>query len=236
MAKKKKQECPSIPGWLVSFGDLMSLLLTFFILLFSMSTVSLEKFYQSIRGITEAFGSRRVDIKKQEGPLIPSKVELQNKNAYPKLKKKKRILKEVNEVVSMLHKMGVEAEVVEHGNKIILRVFSDSFFLPGSAEPTPKVIPILQKFCQKFKNSGFKIDIVGYTDDTPINSPLFKDNWELSTYRAINVLKLFLKCGYDKRFLSAEGRGPYDPIVPNNTPANRAKNRRVEFAIDLSNI
>ncbi|MRJ03141.1 MAG: flagellar motor protein MotB [Epsilonproteobacteria bacterium] len=232
--KKKEQECPSLPGWLVSFGDLMSLLLTFFILLYSMSTVSVEKFYQSIRGITEAFGGRSPT--EESNTLIPNKVDLEFKKLHEKLKKKERLKRELMEIKQMLAEAGIEAQVIEHGEKFVLRVQSDSIFPPGSDQPTPEVKGYFLAFCERFKDSGYRINIIGYTDNTPISSPRFFNNWELSAFRAISILKLFTQCGYDPRYLSAVGRGEYDPIAPNDTPENRGKNRRVEFEIQINNI
>ncbi len=234
MARKKKEECASLPGWLVSFGDLMSLLLTFFILLYSMSTVSVEKFYQSVRGLTEAFGGRKMT--QDARTLIKNNLDLEFKDMYPRIKKKKAILKELNAIKEMLAHSNITAEVVDHGSKVILRIFSDNIFPPGSAIPTKEAIAHFLTLCKRFKSSGFHIDIVGYTDNTPIRSKKFRNNWELSAYRAINILRLFVKCGYDTRLLSAEGRGEYDPIAPNNSPKNRAKNRRVEFIIDVPGV
>jgi chemotaxis protein MotB len=234
MARKKKQECPSIPGWLVSFGDLMSLLLTFFILLYSMSTVSVEKFYQSVRGITEAFGGR--SMTQESRTLIPSKVELDFKGMHPRLKKKEQLKKELQEIKQMFERAGIEAQVIEHGDKFLLRVTSDKIFLPGSDVPTKEAQAYFLSFCKRFKNSGHRINIIGYTDNTPIRSKKFMNNWELSAARAINILRLFIKCGYDPRYLSAVGRGEYDPVAPNDTPQNRAKNRRVEFEIQVNDI
>lgn len=234
MARKKKQECPSIPGWLVSFGDLMSLLLTFFILLYSMSTVSLEKFYQSIRGLTEAFGGRKMT--QEARTLIKNNLDLQFEKMYPRLKKKKQLLKELNQIKESLQRTGIAAEVVEHGSRVVLRIFSDYIFPPASAIPTKEATAHFLTLCKRFKNSGFHITIIGYTDNTPIRSKKFQNNWELSVYRAITVLRLFIACGYDKRLLAAEGRGEYDPIAPNDTPDNRAKNRRIEFVIDIPGV
>ena len=234
MGRKKKQECASIPGWLVSFGDLMSLLLTFFILLYSMSTVSLEKFYQSIRGLTEAFGGRQMT--QEARSLIKNNLDLQFKNMHPRLKKKKQILKELNQIKESLQRTGIAAEVVEHGSRIALRIFSDNIFPPASVIPTKEAAAHFVTLCKKFKDSGFRITIIGYTDNSPIRSKKFKNNWELSVYRAITILRLFIACGYDKRLLAAEGRGEYDPIAPNDTPANRAKNRRIEFVVDIPGV
>ena len=234
MARKKKQECPSIPGWLVSFGDLMSLLLTFFILLFSMSTVSVDKFNQSVRGITEAFGGR--SMTQDARTLIPNKIELNFKDMHPKLKKKKQLKKELMQIKQMFEQAGIEAQVIEHGDKYVLRINSDKIFNPGSDVPTKEAMAYFNTFCKRFKNSGYRINIIGYTDNRPIRSKKFANNWELSAMRAVNILRLFVACGYNPKLLSAVGRGEYDPIVPNDTPQNRAKNRRVEFEIQLNDI
>ncbi len=231
MARRKKEECKSVPGWLVSFGDLMSLLLTFFILLYSMSTISLEKFYQSIRGITEAFGGRT--LKSDEKIIQGKNVDL-NFPMYPKIKKKRAVQKKLNEVKDMLKKAGINAEVVSHGSEITLRLFSDKIFPPGSAYPYKDIIPYIMTLCEKLKSTELPLRIVGHTDNSPIHSGRYKNNLELSAARAVNVLRLFVKCGYPQKALSAEGRGEFDPVAPNDTPADRAKNRRIDFVIDLS--
>ncbi len=231
MARKKKEECKSVPGWLVSFGDLMSLLLTFFILLYSMSTISLEKFYQSIRGITEAFGGRTLT---SESRIIQGKKVELDFPMYPKIKKKRAVQKKLNEVKDMLKKAGLNAEVVSHGSLIKLRLFSDQIFPSGSAYPYKKVVPYIMTLCEKLKDTGLPLIIVGHTDNVPVRGGRFRNNLELSAARATNILRLFLKCGYDKKALAAEGRGEFEPIAPNDTPADRAKNRRIEFVIDLS--
>ena len=231
MARKKKEECKSVPGWLVSFGDLMSLLLTFFILLYSMSTISLEKFYQSIRGLTEAFGGRT--LKSEETIIQGKKVDL-NFPMYPKIKKKKAVQKKLNEIKQMLKNAGFNAEVVSHGSMITLRLYSDKIFPPGKAIPYKDVIPYIMTLCDKLKDSALPLIIVGHTDNVPIRSKKYRNNFELSAARAVNILRMFIKCGYEKKALAAEGRGEFEPIVPNDSPQNRAKNRRIEFVIDLS--
>ncbi|WP_200762114.1 OmpA/MotB family protein [Nitrosophilus alvini] len=232
MARKKKEECKSIPGWLVSFGDLMSLLLTFFILLYSMSTISLEKFYQSIRGITEAFGGRT--LTHEENIIKGKKIELNLPKMYPKIKKKKAIQKKLNEIKEMLERAGLKAEVVSHGSSIRLRLFSDRIFPPGSDMPYKDVIPYIMTFCEKMKETSLPVIIEGHTDNIPIHTKRFKNNWELSAARAVQILRLFIKCGYNPNALAAKGRAEYDPIAPNDTKEGRAKNRRIEFIVNLS--
>ncbi len=232
MARKKKEECKSIPGWLISFGDLMSLLLTFFILLFSMGTISLEKFHMAIKGITESFGGRKIIY--EEKLLNNSNVSLEFPNMYPKIKKKKRIQKELSDLQKKLAAAGIQAEVETHGSIVKFRMNSDKMFPIGSATPLPSIIPYINELCKNLKFAELPLTIEGHTDNIPIRRGIYKTNLELSAARAVAILRLFIKCGYDKNLLSARGYGEFRPLVPNTTPENRAKNRRVEFVIQTS--
>ncbi|WP_457641116.1 OmpA/MotB family protein [Persephonella sp.] len=230
MPRRKKRECKGIPRWLISFGDLMSLLLTFFILLFSMGTISLEKFHMVIKGITESLGGRK--IIHEERILNTSNLEIEFPEMYMKLKKKRRKLQEnLNRLEEMLEKAGIEAEVEKHGSIVRFRLNTDRMFAPGSNTPYKESIPLILEICKRLRETEFPITIEGHTDNTPMRG---KTNLELSAERALSILKLFESCRYPDKLLSARGYGEYRPLVPNTTPQNRAKNRRVEFVIDTS--
>jgi len=232
MARKKKEECKGAPAWLTSFGDLMSLLLTFFILLYSMSVISLDKFNLSIRGITEAFGGRKMVA---EHKVVKSqKVPLDFPEMYPKVKNGKKIRKKLNETLHKLQQLGIKGEVEAHGTMIRMRLFADNLFAPGSAVPIASARPYIIEMAKQFEPSELHIEIEGHTDNTPIHSRRFANNWELSAARATNVLRLFKEAGYDVRLLAAKGAGEYHPIDTNDTPEGRMRNRRIEFVIDLS--
>ncbi|NPA13551.1 MAG: flagellar motor protein MotB [Aquificae bacterium] len=232
MPRKKKEECKKIPGWLISFGDLMSLLLTFFILLFSMGTISLERFHMVIKGVTETLGGRKVFM--EDKLLNQSNIPVELPDMYPKLKKKKRLTQELRNIQQNLKKSGIEADIMSHGSIIRFRLNTDKMFPPGSAVPYDDFIPILFDICKKMKEARFTVVIEGHTDNTPVSGGKYKSNLELSAVRALTVLKIFLQCGYPEKYLAARGYGPYRPIAPNNTPQGRAKNRRIEFVIDAS--
>ncbi|WP_457622175.1 OmpA/MotB family protein [Persephonella sp.] len=230
MPRKKKQECKGIPGWLVSFGDLMSLLLTFFILLFSMGTISLEKFHMVIKGITESLGGRKILY--EEKLLNTSNVDVEFPEMYMKLKKKRnKLQQDLNQLEQLLEKAGIEAEVEKHGSIVRFRLNTDRMFPSGSSTPYRDVVPLILEICKRLKETQFPVTIEGHTDNTPMR---YKSNLELSAERALTVLKLFESCGYPDQLLSARGYGEYRPVVPNDTPQNRAKNRRIEFVIDTS--
>ncbi|RUM89994.1 MAG: flagellar motor protein MotB [Thermovibrio sp.] len=231
MARKKKEECKAPPAWLTSFGDLMSLLLTFFILLYSMSTISLEKFYQAIKGIIEAFGGHYVIY--EERVIQGKRVSIQFPGMYPKMRSRKEIESKLSEIRQMLQKFGIQSEVSKYGTSIRLRINTDKLFPPGEDKPYPGAIPLIMEMCRKLKELDLPLTIEGHTDNVPIRSKRFPSNWELSAARATTILRLFIQCGYDPKKLSAAGCGPYRPIAPNNTPEERAKNRRVEIVIHL---
>ncbi len=231
MARRKKEECKAPPAWLTSFGDLMSLLLTFFILLYSMSTISLEKFQQAIKGIIEAFGGHYVIY--EEKVIQGKNVPVEMPNMYPKMKTRKKIEEKLHEIRETLNRLGIKSEVAKFGTSIRLRINTDKLFPPGSDKPYPQAIPIIMELCRKLKELDLPITIEGHTDNTPIRSSRFPSNWELSAARATSILRLFIQCGYDPKKLSAAGCGPYRPIAPNTTPEGRAKNRRIELVIHL---
>ena len=231
MARKKKEECKAPPAWLTSFGDLMSLLLTFFILLYSMSTISLEKFYQAIKGIIEAFGGHYVIY--EERVIRGKNIPVQMPNMYPKMRNRRAIEEKLHEIRETLRKLGIDSEIAKFGTSIRLRINTDKLFPPGSDKPYPQAIPIIMEMCKKLKELDLPITIEGHTDNSPIKSKRFPSNWELSAARATSILRLFIQCGYDPKKLSAAGCGSYRPIAPNTTPEGKAKNRRVEIVIHL---
>ncbi len=231
--RKKKEECPKPPAWLTSFGDLMSLLLTFFILLYSMSIISLEKFYQVLKGLVEAFGGRQV-LYSEDGAMRASRIPIEMENMHYRVKKFAELKKEINQIKNQLQSMGIEADYLVTGTCMKLRVNSSRLFPPGSEEPYPQAKELFLDMCQRLKPYSLPITFEGYTDNRPISSPRFPSNWELSAARAISVLRLFIECGYPKDILSAVGYGEYHPIAPNDTPQGREKNRRIEFCIKLN--
>jgi len=234
MAFKKKEECPKPPAWLTSFGDLMSLLLTFFILLYSMSTISLEKFKEVLKGLIITFGAKSEVFKEGTFPE-GRRINVPMENFYVKTEKYKELKKTLEEIKKELSKSGVWSDYAITGECLRVRVNTDRFFPPGEANLYPEAKDLVLNMCLRLKAYSLPIEIEGHTDDTPISTPLYPSNWELSLARAISVLKIFEEtCGYPKEKLSAVGYGDTKPIADNRTPEGRTMNRRVEFCIKLT--
>ncbi len=117
--------------------------------------------------------------------------------------------------------------------KIIINIDDRISFDSGSSKLKKEVLEALDKISNILsKYSENKIQIEGHTDNVPIHTKQFRDNWQLSTERALAVLQYLLKnAKLDPARLSAEGHGEYSPIVPNDTPENRALNRRVDIVV-----
>ena len=129
--------------------------------------------------------------------------------------------------------LGEYVTIIDEVNTITLRIESIVLFDSGSADIKPVGRDVLKRTGEMLKTLNRDIEVQGHTDSVPINSTLFPTNWELSTKRATNVV-LFLvqNSGMDPKRLTATGNGEYRPIVPNDTEANRQKNRRIDVFIE----
>lgn len=222
--KEIKNNSSSGGGWMTTFSDLMSLLLTFFILLYSMSSVSAEKFEAAAKSMQSAFGggesmiegSTVVDTEKSEETIDPELVKM------------------YNEVVAFLEmkEMTSQASVEYDQDGIYVNIQESILFGSGSAiiaDSGKSTLNDLGELIQQFEND---VVVEGYTDNVPMNNSLFSSNWELSTGRALSVLRyLSEERSVDPTRLSAKGYGEYHPIVPNDSESNKAKNRRVNIVL-----
>lgn len=123
----------------------------------------------------------------------------------------------------------VEVSKVSDGTLILLK--GDQLFPPGSTRPDPKVQPVIERVAQALDKLPGAVLVTGHTDDQPIRTARFPSNWELSTERARNVVGLMAAEMKDPARLRAEGLADSDPLVPNDSAANRAKNRRVAIIL-----
>lgn len=233
MAGKRKQKSSEgeggggAPGWMVTFGDLMSLLLTFFVLLLSFSSIQQVEFEKALGSLKGALGvlPKEQSVIFRMKPYYPRLSEVQNAKFRKKLKELQRLIKEENltdQIYLELNDIG-----------ILIRIESPVLFDLGDASIKPQAYPLLNKVLDMFKDWDNNIRIEGHTDDLPIHTSRFPSNWELSTARALSVLQYFVKSGQvDPKRLSAAGYGEYHPLLPNTTEENRAKNRRVEIYVE----
>jgi len=235
MAKKCKCECPEcMPEWLATFGDLMSLLLCFFVLLLSMSTMDAKK-------VKEAIGSLAGALSVLEGGTQTevSRERIQKATPIEKTEETAQTVNKLRAAITEFKQLSQGGRganfVLEEGEKgFFIRLPADITFAPGSAKITSTDTLLFLKrisiIIKEYLPKNIQIQVRGYTDNMPPppTSP-YTDNWELSAARAISVLRVLIKNGVNPKQLSAAAYGQYHPIASNATPEGRAKNRRVEI-------
>ena len=230
MAKpaEKPKPCPKgAPGWMVSFGDLMSLLLTFFILLLSFSTMDVVKYKQITGQVEKNFGVQK-KIPVYENPVGTTLIA---SDFDPKLEED--IITRLKATVKR-HKKSeeeVEMKVFKDSRGIVLRVSGNYIFDKGSYIIKPIAWPLLEDVIAIFKKtSNVELYAEAHTDSSPINSKEIPTNWELSALRAVSIVRFFNEESKVKGFLlHGVGRGDSVPLFPNNSKINKMRNRRVEF-------
>ncbi len=222
-------------SWMSTFSDLVTLLMCFFVLLYSMSVVDAQRFAAAFSSVRDSFGGDQMDNVRSE--------ETQEEDASfiaEQLIIREEILEEQQETYDQIRSfitqqaMQDQISAVFDNGKIILRVPSDVLFGPGSEllsiEAERVLYTLLEIFHEKRDQA---INIKGYSDNSPIPAgSRFYDNWELSALRAVNILRYYLNAGIESHRITATGMGELEPLFPNDTEENRARNRRVEFVLE----
>lgn len=226
-------KCPpckeGAPAYMATFADLMSLLLTFFVLLISMASFEPTKFQMTAQSLQGAFGVM------ESFPTVAVMPHVQIPKHSGDEQKKKQSLQDAKKIEEVLETKqlddAVKVDVTEEGIAIKLK---DGSFASGSADLQKQGDVIIEEISKVLKqNEGLKIRVEGHTDDVPLNGGKFGSNWELSSMRALSVVKTLAKnTGISPEHMSAVGFGEFRPQVPNTTSENRAKNRRIEIFVD----
>ncbi len=215
-------------SWLVTYGDMVTLLMAFFVLMYSASKVSEEKYEQVAQSIAQGFNSPGPDAIVE----IASSESTEEVTVLSPLTNAKEMLDQLIEERDLDGEMSTS--FTPTGLKIELS--SSSFFGSGSADVRESMIPSLielSEVLQSLPDGDYQVEVEGHTDNVPINTARFPSNWELSSLRAINVAHIFEDTGIRKDRLSAIAYADTRPEAPNtdangiNIPENQAKNRRV---------
>lgn len=208
--------------WLATFADLSTLLLCFFVLLFSVSSIDNKKFRSIMNEVRLHLGNAV--------PLPQPEEEKGKGDAVVNLLPQQKTMASELEDIVRDEKMS-SSTVVDLGDEgALLRVGGKVMFDSASAEINPKAFSALDKiYSIAHKYPEYHLDIKGHTDNLPIRDGRFLSNWELSALRATTVLRYLLEKGLGADRLTATGYADTQPLVPNLSAENRAQNRRVEF-------
>lgn len=217
-------------AWMATFADMMSLLLTFFILLLSFSTMDIIKFKQALSSIKEAFGVQYLHDGDHEA-VADDIVQIFDTEKTPELAvlEDQALLKELREAIAGEQNDGrLEVESVP-GRGVVLRVNGEVLYRQGEAELRTEAAPILKRIAELATAAPHQVMIEGHTDDVPIRTAQFPSNWELSTARAITAMRFLVGAGVAGARVGVAGYADLRPLEANDSDTHRAANRRVEF-------
>lgn len=258
MAAEEKQEAGGVPAWVMTFADLMTLLMCFFVLLLAFSEMDVAKFKQLSGSMKEAFGVQsEIEVKtipkgtsvvaqefspgKPEPTAINSVRQFtidSNRNTLDALDRELKEIEETREHARRL-RLALKEEIDKgyvaietEGTKVIIHIMEKASFNSGLADVRSDFLPVLTKISGLIDNSSGDVTVSGHTDNLPISTERFRSNWELSTSRAVSVAHALLEESeiYPAR-VQVTGHADTKPRAPNDTAEDRAKNRRVDISI-----
>lgn len=234
MAKKKKEDEPpkGAPAYMTTYGDMMTLLLCFFVLLLSFSTMEIEKFKSAAASLRGA-----MSVLPYQTKVIPTPVEM----VRPTKGEKKERSRARTRAISKLRKiirdqnLGDIIKLQEREDGVHITIGDPALFDSGKAEIKSGILPILNQIIEVINSGQELIRVEGHTDNNPINTIQYRNNWELSIGRALSVIRYIQSQqeGLDPKRLRPVGCGEFHPVAPNDTAEGQALNRRVEIFIDF---
>jgi chemotaxis protein MotB len=233
--------------WLLTYADMITLLLALFVVLFSISAVNVSKFKTLKETLEQAFSPH---ILSGGGSLLPDggseATRHQASAAIAALAARRasattmhaeqeqfRRLKEKLDAYAREHDFSAAIETTITRRGLVIRLLTDHvLFESGSATLKPEAAPLLSEISHLVNlDRSHPISVEGNTDDVPISTSRFPSNWELSVARATGVVRYMIGEGVAARRLEASGVAGERPIAPNTTPGGRSRNRRVEIAL-----
>jgi chemotaxis protein MotB len=234
MARRKpKEDHANHEAWAIPYGDLVTLLLAFFVVMYSISTVNEGKYRVVSDSLNAAFrgqpvGTQPIQVGEAAATTVAAPiVQLSSDIRTMALRQMAQV---AEDAMSPLIAQGlVDVQVGDGYVEIAIR--SDILFSSGSAQLAPEAQPVIRQLATVLGEFPNSIQVKGHTDNVPISGGIFPSNWELSAARAASVVHMMVEGGVDPRRLSVVAYGEFRPVLPNTTPDGRNANRRVVLTI-----
>jgi chemotaxis protein MotB len=224
MKKKKHQgEHENSERWLLTYADLITLLLGLFVILYAMSKVDAGKYAQMVEALSGVFGKGKEGMLEGNNGVVLPPIPVKNE--------RDRIADEIRGALRSLETKNL-VSITQDERGLTVHLMEELLFMSGSADLKESSLNIIDSLAVVMRNLPNNIRVEGHTDDVPINTPKFPSNWHLSVARALNTaFYLIAKGNLDPQRVSIAGYSEYQPIAPNNSAINRAHNRRVDLVI-----
>jgi len=231
MRKVKAEKAPNHERWLITYADLITLLLVFFIVLYAGSQEDSQKFAILAQGLRAAFNNPSTSGKGGQSAVFVGSGST-NQGGLSQQQADFQALVAMLQQLAAQRGLGDVIHVRQEPHQIDIDLTSDLLFSSGSATLRPEAYPALDTVADALRNKPNQIRVEGHTDNIPINTAQFPSNWELSAARAIAVLRYLVEHdGLPADRLYAAAYADTHPIADNATPEGRAQNRRAELVI-----
>lgn len=228
-------------AWMVTFSDLIMILITFFVLLLTMKSMDNNSLKEMFRSEPVSRGPLEIVDAGSEGEITalvgdrPKPVIVNSADVLTKALEAMQGVEPISDGKQNLSEMKEMIDISEDSRGVIVTLDTDHLFSSGKAEIRPDRLFILDNTARLLRHAANPVLVMGHTDNVPVRGGAFGSNWDLSFYRALSVFfYLSDSAGINPGNLAVGGYGDRMPRYPNDSPENRAKNRRVEFILKKS--
>lgn len=244
--KKRHIEEDNLERWLISYADFITLLFAFFVVMYAISSVNEGKYRVLSDTLISAFNEspktlQPIQVGEEGVTGDPSVLQKDTTSGgkssvldLPKTGNPDATLEEIADnfenTLQPLIEQGL-IDITRDDDWVEIEINTSLLFASASAQLEDEALPVLRRLAATLQRYPNPIRVEGFTDNVPINTFLFRSNWELSAARAASVVHLFTNEGVDPERMAAIGYGEYRPIADNATPEGRRKNRRVVLVI-----
>lgn len=234
MARRRhSEEHENHEAWAIPYGDLVTLLLAFFVVMYSISTVNEGKYRIVSDSLNAAFRGQPTTtepIQIGENAATTVAAPIVQLDSDIKSQALRQLADHASEALQPLIMQGLVD--VQTGNGFVeIAIRSDILFASGSAQLATEARAAIQALGEALREFPNNIRVEGHTDNVPVSGGVFPSNWELSAGRAASVVRMLVESGIEPRRLSVLAYGEYRPVLPNATPDGRNANRRVVLTI-----
>jgi chemotaxis protein MotB len=243
--RKKRIDHDNRDRWLISYADFVTLLFAFFVVMYSISSVNDGKYKVFSDSLNSAFSTHPANTttthteQEQQEQLLKALVDKRTARLGEQqrkvLERMKNLSSSLKDVMSpLINQHLVNINLTKRG--IEVDISASLLFKTGEASLQPGALDVIRQVSAVLSTEVLPIEVEGHTDDIPIMTAQFPSNWELSSARASSVVRLMINNGVPEKRLAVVGLASNQPLVPNDSPENRAKNRRVSITIVSPNM
>jgi len=241
--RRKRTEHDNHDRWMISYADFVTLLFAFFVVMYAISSVNEEKYKTFSNSLGLAFANQPVAAPASVAPGQEDQVNAPVDRRTVLLGEQQREIQERMQnlagglgqvMASLINQRTVSINQTRRG--VVIDISASMLFRTGEATLQPGMLDVLREVAAVLVKEELPIEVEGHSDDIPISTAQFPSNWELSSARASSVARMLIDSGVPAKRLAVVGLASNQPLAPNDSPENRARNRRVIITILSPNV